>query len=164
MIRATVILVGLTVAAGTGAQAGRQAPAAGELRLSPCAPEIATPPAECGTYTVWENRAARRGRTIDLNVVVLKATGPSRRPDPLVYLTGGPGTAATSRARSLAGSALRRDRDILLVDQRGTGRSNGLSAAPNRRRPRRRSWRPSILREPTGVRRSYRPAPTCGIT
>lgn len=130
MIRATVILVGLTVAAGTWAEEGQQAPAAGKLRLSPCAPEIATQPAECGSYTVWENRSARRGRTIDLNVVLLKATGPSRRPDPLVYLVGGPGTAATSRAPSLTGSTLRRTRDILLVDQRGTGRSNGLFCGP----------------------------------
>ena len=79
MIRATLILVGLTVAAGTQAQLGQKAPAAGELRLSPCAPPLPTQSAECGTYTVWENRAARKGRTIDLNVVLLKATGPNRR-------------------------------------------------------------------------------------
>jgi pimeloyl-ACP methyl ester carboxylesterase len=107
-----------------------QAPAAGELRLSPCAPDIATPPAECGTYTVWENRAARSGRTIDLKIVLLRATGPGRRSDPLVFLAGGPGQAATALTRSLAGSSRRRERDILLVDQRGTGGSNGLFCGP----------------------------------
>lgn len=130
MIRATMILVGLTVAGGTSAQTGQQAPAPLELRLSPCAPEIATPPADCGTFTVWENRVARSGRTIGLNVVLLKAMGPTRRSDPVVYLTGGPGQDATSLARSLAGSTPRRTRDILLVDQRGTGRSNGLFCGP----------------------------------
>lgn len=127
--RAAVMFVSLT-ASGIGAQDPQQAPAAGKLRLSPCAPEIAAAPAECGTYTVWENRAARKGRTIDLNIVLLRAAGPSRRSDPLVYLAGGPGQAATSLARSLAGSSRRRERDILLVDQRGTGRSNGLFCGP----------------------------------
>jgi hypothetical protein len=75
MIRTTVILVGLTVAAGTWAEGGQQARAAGELRLSPCAPPLPTQSAECGTYTVWENRAARQGRTIDLNLVVLGPPG-----------------------------------------------------------------------------------------
>jgi pimeloyl-ACP methyl ester carboxylesterase len=106
-------------------------PAPGKLRLSPCKPEIAAPPAECGTYTVWENRAAQTGRTIDLNIVLLRATGPNRRPDPLVYLAGGPGQAATDLTRSLAGSSRRRERDILLMDQRGTGRSNGLFCGPD---------------------------------
>jgi pimeloyl-ACP methyl ester carboxylesterase len=130
MIRTTMILVGLTLAGGASAQAGQQAPAAGELRLSTCAPEMATPPAECGIFTVWENRVTRTGRTIDLNVVLLRATGPSRRSDPVVYLTGGPGQGATSLSRSLADSPPRRTRDILLVDQRGTGRSNGLFCGP----------------------------------
>ena len=128
LIGAAVILVSLTVS-GT-AHDGQQAPGAGELRLSPCKPEIATAPAECGTYTVWEDRAARRGRTLDLNIVLLTATGTSRRSDPLVYLAGGPGQAVTMLARSLAGSSRRRERDILLVDQRGTGRSNGLFCGP----------------------------------
>ena len=117
-------------AAGRTAPPQTNRPRAGELRLSPCAPEIATAPAECGTYTVWENRAARSGRTIDLNIVLLRATGPQRRPDPIVYLAGGPGQAATSAARSMAGSSRRRERDILLMDQRGTGRSNGLFCGP----------------------------------
>jgi pimeloyl-ACP methyl ester carboxylesterase len=132
MVTATA-LVGLHER-GAGA-ASQQATAAGQLRLSPCAPEIATPPADCGTYTVWENRAGRKGRTIDLNIVVLRATGPNRRPDALVYLAGGPGQAATALTRSMAGSSRRRERDILLMDQRGTGRSNGLFCGPEMTAP-----------------------------
>jgi pimeloyl-ACP methyl ester carboxylesterase len=131
MIRTTMLLVGLTVAASAAAEASQQPAAAGDLRLSACALEVAKPPAACGTFTVWENRAARAGRTLDLNVVLLKATGSSREPDPAVYLTGGPGQAATSLTRTLADSPTRRTRDILLVDQRGTGRSSGLFCSPD---------------------------------
>ena len=77
---------------------------------------------------VYENRAAKSGREIDLHVVVLRATGTPVAPDPIVWLTGGPGMAATNDA-GLVGrlfSALRVHRDIVLVDQRGTGRSAPL--------------------------------------
>ena len=72
-----------------------------------------------------ENRSEPDGRTLGLNVVVLPAlVGPARE-DAVTYLAGGPGDAATETA--LAGgwqsSALRTTRDFLLVDQRGTGRS-----------------------------------------
>ena len=79
-----------------------------------------------GTFEVYEDRAAQEGRTISLHVVVLPATGPDRKPDPIVQLAGGPGLAATSMLWSFAVSPLRRDRDIVLVDQRGTGASNPL--------------------------------------
>ncbi|HKU17440.1 MAG TPA: alpha/beta fold hydrolase [Steroidobacteraceae bacterium] len=99
---------------------------AGELRLAPCAdPKLK--PAKCGTYTVWENREAKSGRTIDLAVVVLQATGQDRKPDPLFILLGGPGeAAASSGAEWYVEDPVRATRDIVLVDQRGTGNSNGL--------------------------------------
>lgn len=88
--------------------------------------------ARCGTYEVFENRASRTGRKIPLHIVVLPATGPGRLPDPFVYFAGGPGHSSTSDsasaglslARQLA--SVRRKRDVLLVDFRGTGKSGGL--------------------------------------
>lgn len=79
-----------------------------------------------GTFRVYENRASQRGRTIDLNIVVLPALGPEPAPDPIFMLAGGPGQAATSFAAGSAKSWMRGERDIVLVDQRGTGRSNPL--------------------------------------
>jgi pimeloyl-ACP methyl ester carboxylesterase len=98
----------------------------GELRMQPCEdPKLK--PAKCGTYTVWENRAAKSGRTIDLYIVVLQATGPNRKPDPLVVLLGGPGEGAASAAPAwYVEDPERTSRDIVFVDQRGTGKSNGL--------------------------------------
>ena len=87
-------------------------------------------PAEalCGTHEVFENRAARTGRQIPLQVVVLPATGAQRLPDPFVFFAGGPGDASIPSGIEVARllPALRRTRDVLLVDLRGTGRSGGL--------------------------------------
>jgi pimeloyl-ACP methyl ester carboxylesterase len=97
-------------------------------RLAPCHLEGIGEELRCGTYQVWEDREARRGRRIALNVVVLPALGPEPAPDAIVYFAGGPGSAATQEGRFLAeDKALRRRRDVLLVDQRGTGKSNPLN-------------------------------------
>lgn len=79
-----------------------------------------------GTCRVFENRDAGTGREIDLHLMVLKATGPDPKPDPVFWLHGGPGVAATSSVGGYIRSWMRRDRDIVLLDQRGTGKSNGL--------------------------------------
>jgi pimeloyl-ACP methyl ester carboxylesterase len=88
----------------------------------------------CGKLTVFENRQSRTGRTIDLNVVVLPALDPNKKEEPLFDLAGGPGAASTEAAPFYAGEAkeARRHRDVVLVDQRGTGESNGLKAAPRK--------------------------------
>jgi len=79
-----------------------------------------------GTFGVFENRARGEGRTIELHVMVLKATGHDPEHDPIFWLHGGPGAAATNNASGFARSWMREKRDIVLVDQRGTGRSNPL--------------------------------------
>jgi pimeloyl-ACP methyl ester carboxylesterase len=83
----------------------------------------------CGQLTVFENRQTRVGRTIELNVVVLPAFDQKTKAEPLFELAGGPGAAATEAAKFYAeqGKEFRRRRDVVLVDQRGTGKSNPLS-------------------------------------
>ncbi len=77
---------------------------------------------------VAENPKRPHGRAISLFVVVLPALSANPRSDPWVELAGGPGNAVTDFARSYTTDYrfVRKDRDVLLVDQRGTGRSNGL--------------------------------------
>jgi pimeloyl-ACP methyl ester carboxylesterase len=86
------------------------------------------PEARCGNYEVFENRAARTGRKIPLHVVVLPATGPDRLSDPFIYFAGGPGEASIPwgfwEIRRFPD--LRKRRDVLLIDLRGTGMSGGL--------------------------------------
>lgn len=95
--------------------------------LAPCPDFDADVRAFCGHVTVLEDRAHPDGRTIDLNVMVLRAEQPEDKA-PVFLLAGGPGQGATD----LAGVALvpyaevRKTRDFVLVDQRGTGKSNRL--------------------------------------
>jgi pimeloyl-ACP methyl ester carboxylesterase len=91
----------------------------------------------CGKLTVFENREKRAGRTIDLKVVVLPALDGNRTEAPLFHLEGGPGVAATGVADFYAGEGTeyRRHRDVVLVDQRGTGESNLLAFPARMRSP-----------------------------
>ncbi len=84
--------------------------------------------AECAVLSVPENPHAPGGRRIGLSVVRVPAISRRKAPDPLFVLAGGPGQAAGSFYAATAGAFGRilRERDIVLVDQRGTGRSNPL--------------------------------------
>ena len=97
--------------------------------LRTCSGETYGNDALCGTYEVWEDRAARSGRKIGLNIVILPAHSSAPAPDPVFWLHGGPGAAATDLARGGWGGLLgnvRGTRDLVYLDQRGTGGSNPL--------------------------------------
>jgi len=98
--------------------------------LSPCrVPELESE-AWCGRYEVFENRPSGRGRKIALNIVVVPALAEKPAPDPVFFFAGGPGQGSTSIVGFLAGgpmAAVRRERDLVFVDQRGTGASNPLT-------------------------------------
>ncbi len=99
-----------------------------EVPLAPCGDKIDINGAECGMLEVYENRAAGTGRRISLNIAVLPALSRERQPDPLFMLAGGPGMAASFLASTADGAMrrIREKRDIVLVDQRGTGDSHPL--------------------------------------
>lgn len=104
--------------------------AAARLPLSPCTLPGVNETVLCGELRRPENPERPAGRTIPIYVVVIPALSPTPRPDPWVEVAGGPGTAATDYTRDYVGtgvsSAYRRDRDVLLMDARGMGRSNPL--------------------------------------
>lgn len=81
----------------------------------------------CGWLFVPENRAAPRGGQLRLAVAVLKSTSSTPRPDPIVFLNGGPGGRSVEyvpgRTRSAIWHRLRAERDAVFFDQRGTGYS-----------------------------------------
>ena len=83
----------------------------------------------CGKYAVFEDRVAKTGRKIELKIVVFPATGESKAPDPLFYIPGGPGSSAAEDAPYVAEdlAKIREHRDLVFVDQRGTGGSNPLN-------------------------------------
>jgi len=119
------------LAATPGAEAAGAA-GAPPLTLSPCQIEhplrLTVVPADCGTLSVPENPAEPLGRRIGLRVARVGAINRRKQADPLFVLAGGPGQAAGEFYASVAAAFARihRDRDILLVDQRGTGGSNRL--------------------------------------
>lgn len=84
--------------------------------------------ARCGTWTVPEDRTHPDGRQIELNIAVIPAIKRSPQPDPLFMLAGGPGQSAVEAFPAMISllTQIHEDRDIVLVDQRGTGKSNPL--------------------------------------
>jgi pimeloyl-ACP methyl ester carboxylesterase len=98
------------------------------LEPAPCEVARVQGQARCGTFHVYEDRAGGTGRKIPLNIVILPASGGALEPDPLFTFAGGPGQATTDGAGSNAQrfARIREKRDIVMVDQRGTGGSNGL--------------------------------------
>lgn len=114
--------------------------AAAALALQPChVPGIAAE-ARCGTYMVPENRDQpdAGGRKISLNVLVLPSRNPKPEPDPVFVVSfGGPGTTTTEQAAGLWDHWWRDDREVVLVDLRGTSGPQRLDCPDlvNDRRP-----------------------------
>ena len=101
-----------------------------QIVLSECRLAKLATAAQCGTVEVPETPTALNGRSIGIAVAVLPANTLNPKPDPLFMLAGGPGQSAAAIA-PLAGllSGVRRNRDIVLVDQRGAGHSAPLKCA-----------------------------------
>src|SRR6476620_9350048 len=76
--------------------------------------------ASCGYLVVPEDRRRPNGRTIRLMVAIFPARSPEKRADPVFYLAGGPGDIAPLDVNGLIAANFIRDRDILVVSQRGT--------------------------------------------
>jgi len=85
--------------------------------------------ARCGTLEVAENPAEPAGRRIELNIAIAPATGQTTEPDPVFFFAGGPGQAASETWVMIRATLnkIRKTRDIVMIDQRGTGKSNKLA-------------------------------------
>ena len=106
----------------------------GDITFQPCTLDSGmaqtTIEARCGELEVAEDPDAADGRRIGLNIAWLPATGAAGGTnDPVFFFAGGPGQAATTLAWQINQSLrqVRRQRDLILIDQRGTGGSNPLS-------------------------------------
>ena len=120
--------LGLVWLAGIlGADGARAEP--GKLSRADCwfkAPERIT--TRCYHLNVPESRSGRSNLTLELPVVVISVAETRKREDPVVYLAGGPGDGAWLDADRIdfwwgfvADNAWVNERDLVLVDQRGTG-------------------------------------------
>lgn len=80
---------------------------------------------DCGYLTVAESRQRPDSRTIELAVAILRSPSPTHRSDPVLFLSGGPGEPALPLLPALAPifAPTLAERDIVFLDQRGTGYS-----------------------------------------
>lgn len=105
---------------------------AANLELQECRLESAlangSAAARCGVLDVPEDRANPAGKHIGIHVAVVPALRVRPERDPLFLLSGGPGQAASDMYLSLGPvfARIRQSRDLVIVDQRGTGKSNRL--------------------------------------
>jgi len=102
------------------------------LHLAPCVVGHTKVPARCGTFDVFEDRAAQSGRIIPLKLLIVGAKSPSGRA--MFWNPGGPGASAVEQAPYIVDGvfakpfmALRDRYDLVFVDVRGTGGSAPLT-------------------------------------
>ncbi len=107
------------------------------IALVPCRLPGVDVAAQCGAFDVWEDRDARSGRKVSLNLAVVPARLRARDPDPVVIFAGGPGQGAVSLAAQVMPlfTKLNDTRDIVFIDQRGTGQSNPLDCEDDEEQP-----------------------------
>ena len=125
---AFALLIGVSFAlAGCGQD--QPAPTGAGLTLKECRVAGVDAAVKCARHEVFENRETLSGRKIALNIVIYPASARIKEPDPIFIFAGGPGQAATDVIASVTPqlSGLTPKRDIVFIDQRGTGKSNLLS-------------------------------------
>ena len=134
-----------TASAGSAAPAAAVKPAPpaswklGALTLHAC--ELGQPnsgrttAAWCTRFEVPENRDDPQGRRIRLRLAVVRSEAEVPAKDMLVFLAGGPGQAATENASAAVAALgpLLAHRNLLLLDQRGTGGSHPLDCKDDSR-------------------------------
>jgi pimeloyl-ACP methyl ester carboxylesterase len=89
--------------------------------------------ARCAMFSVPEDHNnAKNGKTLNIHVAVIPSLARRAEPDPIYFFAGGPGQAASDLGRIVGAlGELRKHRDVVLVDQRGTGKSKTLSCEAN---------------------------------
>ena len=123
MIRTFLPLLALLL---TGPAAAQSLPLE-DCRIS-AGPGMPSMKARCGTLTRPLDPSGEVDGEIELRIAVVPALNLTPEPDPVVPIAGGPGQGSVQFYTAYSGAfePLRRNRDILLVDQRGTGESSTM--------------------------------------
>jgi pimeloyl-ACP methyl ester carboxylesterase len=121
----TALLVGVLTSLSSVGEAQAATPS---LALKACRLPGFPTELQCGTLQRPLNPAEPQGTQISLRVVVVPALARNKMPDAVAILAGGPGQAAAEMAPLIAPrySRLNQRRDLVFVDQRGTGQSAPL--------------------------------------
>jgi pimeloyl-ACP methyl ester carboxylesterase len=108
--------------------------AAATAALQPCRIDGVAHETLCGQVRRALDPGKPQDAQIDVHFAVLPALARQKKPDPVFFLAGGPGQSAIGAAGPVGGLLARfgNRRDIVLVDQRGTGRSAALRCEDDR--------------------------------
>jgi pimeloyl-ACP methyl ester carboxylesterase len=119
-----LILIALALQGHASDQTGPSLPAFEETTCDlPDMTADIRPRLRCGTIRVPRDHARPDTGSFSLAVVVIRSAQQPALPDPVVYISGGPGNPLTVYAAYQARFPYAPRRDLILVDQRGTGRS-----------------------------------------
>lgn len=91
---------------------------------------LATLNASCGTLTVPQSRSKPGPARVQLPVAIIPSATQPAQPDPIVYMSGGPGSDAISQAQILVAVGLNKDRDVIIMNQRGNNGTQPLLTCP----------------------------------
>ncbi len=127
-MRTPTPLLAALAAVLSGVLAGTPPPAQA-APLEPCRLRGVEHDALCGSVRRPLNPAEPQGPAIDVHFAVLPALARNKKPDPVFLLAGGPGQSAIGLAPMAEGQFARllNRRDVVLMDQRGVGRSAPLA-------------------------------------
>ena len=119
-----------TAPAPAPAPAAAAAAAAAEA-LRPCRLDGLPQAARCGVLRRALDPARPQGVQIEVHYAVVPALAKQAAADPVFFFAGGPGQSAIDLAAALAlrHGRLNQRRDLVFIDQRGTGRSAPLACA-----------------------------------
>ncbi len=115
----SVLVLSLQLAAAGAGQAHQ--PAAARFEGAACPVEVAADERiDCGVLLVPENRRRAGSRTVRLPVMIFRSRSSVPAPDPILFLTGGPGNSGVAGRRSARGNPFLDERDFVVMEQRGT--------------------------------------------
>ncbi|GGI90196.1 alpha/beta hydrolase [Shewanella gelidii] len=131
-IRRSLAALALMVSTATLISSAQAAPEStsnhAQFVTQPCYIDGLSERLQCGYITVPENPEQPNGKVIDVHFAVLPAIKNTHPQEALLAIAGGPGQSAIENAAGFDRmlNKVRQQRDILLIDQRGTGKSNLL--------------------------------------
>jgi pimeloyl-ACP methyl ester carboxylesterase len=128
---AIALLLGSTACGSSGGSGGDTS---ATFKSGPCpadhAAALAALKASCGTLTVPENRSNLSEGKVQLPVAIIPSATQPAQPDPIVYMSGGPGSDAISQAQILVAVGLNQNREVIIMNQRGNNDTQPLLTCP----------------------------------
>ncbi|WP_271007725.1 alpha/beta hydrolase [Paucibacter sp. B51] len=135
LLSGLALLLGTGLATATASEGGTSKPGSGPTHA--CRIEGMPNEMQCGSVMRPLDPAKPQGTQIEIHYLVVPAMARNKQPDPVLMLAGGPGQSAIAVAPRVLGvlKRLNNRRDLVFIDQRGTGKSAPLQCADDSKLP-----------------------------